>query len=153
VWHVRLELRNVVANYPFEKSHRFAGILLNSGHRDNSRLSCGVGRRSSGLMPDLVGSPALARDCCAKLVKDPSLLSRPAGSRSATADTALPVARAFRNVALRNLLRDPNWLLGNGFRRSRCWLGYHSRVGNRLRNIDRFRAGLMSTNQQRSLPK
>src|SRR5262245_14268793 len=85
------------------------------------------------LLPDLVGSPAL----------------RPAGSRSATADTALPVARAFRNVALRNLLRDPNWLLGNGFRRSRCWLGYHSRVGNRLRNIDRFRAGLMSTNHAR----
>jgi hypothetical protein len=26
--HVRLELRNVVANYPFERSHRFAGIQL-----------------------------------------------------------------------------------------------------------------------------
>jgi len=24
--HVGLELRNVVANYPFERSHRFAGI-------------------------------------------------------------------------------------------------------------------------------
>ena len=41
--HVRLELRNVVANYPFERSHRFAGIQPNSGHRDYSRLSCGVG--------------------------------------------------------------------------------------------------------------
>jgi hypothetical protein len=59
--HVRLELRNVVANYPFERSHGFAGIQPNSGHGDNSRLSCGVRRRSSGLMPDLVGSPALAR--------------------------------------------------------------------------------------------
>jgi hypothetical protein len=45
-------------------------------------------------------------------------------------------------VALGNLLRDPNWLLGSGFCRSRCWLGYY----NRLRNIDGFRAGLMSTN-------
>ena len=28
------DLRNVVANYPFERSHRFAGIQPNSGHRD-----------------------------------------------------------------------------------------------------------------------
>jgi len=28
------DLRNVVANYPFEKSLRFAGIQPNSGHRD-----------------------------------------------------------------------------------------------------------------------
>src|SRR5260221_11594814 len=41
--HVRLDLRNVVANYPFEKSLRFAGIQPNSGHRDYSRLSCGDG--------------------------------------------------------------------------------------------------------------
>jgi hypothetical protein len=40
--HVRLELRNVGANYPFETAHRFAGIQPNSGHRDYSRLSCGV---------------------------------------------------------------------------------------------------------------
>jgi hypothetical protein len=40
---VGLELRNVGANYPFERSHRFAGIQPNSGHRDYSRLSCGVG--------------------------------------------------------------------------------------------------------------
>src|SRR6266487_2388083 len=44
---------------------------------------------------------------------------------------------------------DPNWLLGGGFRRSRCWLGYHNRIGNRLRNIYGFRAGLMSTNHAR----
>jgi hypothetical protein len=37
-----LELRNVVAKYPFERSHRFPGIQPNSGHRDYSRLSCGV---------------------------------------------------------------------------------------------------------------
>ena len=38
--HVRLELRNVVANYPFERSHRFPEIQPNSGHGDYSRLSC-----------------------------------------------------------------------------------------------------------------
>jgi hypothetical protein len=36
------DLRNVAANYPFERSHRFAGIPPNSGHRDYSRLSCGT---------------------------------------------------------------------------------------------------------------
>ena len=50
---------------------------------------------------------------------------------------------------LRNLLRSPNWLLGSWFRRSGYWLGYHNRVGDRLRNVDRFRAGLMSTNHVR----
>ena len=42
------DLRNVVANYPFESSCRFPGIQPNSGHRDYSRLSCAVGIRSSG---------------------------------------------------------------------------------------------------------
>src|SRR4029077_12092012 len=37
--HVRLELRNVDTNYPFERSHRFAGIQPNSGFGDYSRLS------------------------------------------------------------------------------------------------------------------
>ena len=37
--HVKLELRNVVANYPFERSHRFAGIQPNLGHRDYSRAA------------------------------------------------------------------------------------------------------------------
>ena len=46
-----LELRNVVANYPFERSNRFPGIQPNSGRRDCSRLSCHGGRRSSGLVP------------------------------------------------------------------------------------------------------
>src|SRR5438132_1524823 len=41
--HVRFELRNVAANYPFERSHRFAEIQPNSGFGDYSRLSCGVG--------------------------------------------------------------------------------------------------------------
>jgi hypothetical protein len=48
---VGLELRNVGANYPFERSHRFAGIQPNSGHRDYSRLSCGVGETQLEPMP------------------------------------------------------------------------------------------------------
>src|SRR5215472_15417518 len=36
--HVGLELRNVVANYAFEKSRRFAGNQPNSGHGGHSRL-------------------------------------------------------------------------------------------------------------------
>src|SRR5436190_10836627 len=43
-----LELRNVDANYLFERSHRFAGIQPNSGFGDYSRLSCVAGIRSSG---------------------------------------------------------------------------------------------------------
>ena len=43
--HVGLELRNVDANYPFERTHRFAGIQPNSGHGDHSRLSCSAGIR------------------------------------------------------------------------------------------------------------
>jgi hypothetical protein len=46
--HVGLELRNVDANYPFERSHRFAGIQPNSGQGDHSRLSCGVGDTQLG---------------------------------------------------------------------------------------------------------
>src|SRR5258707_14170339 len=49
----------------------------------------------------------------------------------------------------RQFLQSLNWLLGSGFCRSRCWLGYHNRIRNRLRNIDGFRAGLMSTNHAR----
>jgi hypothetical protein len=40
--HVRLELRNVVANYPFESSRGFPRSEPNSGHGDHSRLSCGL---------------------------------------------------------------------------------------------------------------
>jgi hypothetical protein len=42
------ELRNVDANYLFERSHRFAGIQPNSGFGDYSRLSCGVGDTQLG---------------------------------------------------------------------------------------------------------
>ena len=46
--HVGLELRNVVAKNRLEKSHRFPGNQPNSGHRDDSRLSCGVGDTQLG---------------------------------------------------------------------------------------------------------
>jgi hypothetical protein len=46
--HVRLELRNVAANYPFERSRRFPRTLANSSPRDYSRLSCGGGETQLG---------------------------------------------------------------------------------------------------------
>jgi hypothetical protein len=46
--HVRFELRNVAANYPFERSHKFPEIQPNSGRRDYSRLSCGVAETQLG---------------------------------------------------------------------------------------------------------
>jgi len=49
--HVRLELRNVVANYPFESSRGFPGSAPNSGHGDHSRLSCSAGDKQLGASP------------------------------------------------------------------------------------------------------
>jgi len=46
--HVRFELRNVVTNYPFEKSRRFAGNQPNFGHGDHSRSRCGAGDTQLG---------------------------------------------------------------------------------------------------------
>jgi hypothetical protein len=45
---VRFELRNVVANYPFESSRGFPGSEPNSGHGDRSRLSCSAGDTQLG---------------------------------------------------------------------------------------------------------
>src|SRR5436309_8512170 len=42
------DLRNVDANYLFERLHRFAGIQPNSGFGDYSRLSCGAGDTQLG---------------------------------------------------------------------------------------------------------
>ena len=46
--HVRLELKNVSAKYPFERSRRFPEIQANSGNADRSRLSCEVGDTQLG---------------------------------------------------------------------------------------------------------
>src|SRR5262249_23370832 len=42
------ELRNVEANYPFERSRGFPGSEPNSGHGDHSRLSCSAGDTQLG---------------------------------------------------------------------------------------------------------
>jgi hypothetical protein len=64
------DLRNVVANYPFERSHRFPVIEPNSGRRDYSRFELRRGdtqlgpsaRISAGVPPgspyDALASPA-----------------------------------------------------------------------------------------------
>ena len=46
--HVRFELRNVEANYPFESSRGFPGSEPNSGPGDQSRLSCNAGDTQLG---------------------------------------------------------------------------------------------------------
>src|SRR6266566_5532720 len=46
--HVRFELRNVVANYPFESSRGFPRSAPNFGHGDYSRLSCSAGDTQLG---------------------------------------------------------------------------------------------------------
>jgi hypothetical protein len=68
-----LELRNVVANYLFERSHRFTGIQPNSGFGDYSGLSAALGIRSSGVAEQ---TPALSA-------------TTPVSSRFRTALTAL----------------------------------------------------------------
>src|SRR5207245_1080441 len=45
------DLRNVVANYPFESSRGFPGSAPNSGHGDHSRLSCSAGDKQLGASP------------------------------------------------------------------------------------------------------
>jgi hypothetical protein len=54
------DLRNVVAKYPFERSHRFPEIQPNSRDGDYSRLSCGV--RETQLRPNArISAGMLAR--------------------------------------------------------------------------------------------
>src|SRR5215204_1572652 len=68
---VGLELRNVVAKYRLERSHGFPGIRPNPGHRDYSRLSCGVwetqlepnARMSAGMLAPGVGRSLKAGNC------------------------------------------------------------------------------------------
>jgi hypothetical protein len=55
------DLRNVDANYLFERSHRFAGIQPNSGFGDYSRLSCGVGDTQLGRRPGFPAGAAICR--------------------------------------------------------------------------------------------
>lgn len=74
---------------------------------------------------------------------------RPRSLYAPTASIGCPLRSPLQATRAGHPLRDPNWLLGGGFCRSRWWLRYHYRIGNRLRNIDGFRAGLMGTNHAR----
>src|SRR6266542_325753 len=61
---VGLELRNVGANYPFEKSRRFPAIQPNLVTGDGSRLSCGVADTAildPRLYPLVIGSGCATR--------------------------------------------------------------------------------------------
>src|SRR5262249_30832015 len=71
--HVRLEFRNVVTKYPFERSHRFPLIQPNSGHRDYSRSSCDGGRRSSALVPASRQNACAGRNCRDFLPANPAI--------------------------------------------------------------------------------
>ena len=59
------------------------------------------------------------------------------GEHTYTLEPSLQPKRARLRTS-GNLLWSPSWLLGSRFRRSRCWLGYHNRIGNGFRNIDGF---------------
>ena len=78
-WGGRIELRNVVAKYSFERSHRFPRIKPNSRHRDYSRLSCveaehAVSHRHDPLHPPPLLEPeihvhlAVHRHRCGKIL-------------------------------------------------------------------------------------
>src|SRR5258708_38407717 len=68
------DLRNVAANYLFERSYGFPGILPNSGPRDCSRLSCGVEEMQPGQCQDLGG--VLAPDVGHRAAMRPQELPR-----------------------------------------------------------------------------
>jgi hypothetical protein len=109
--HVRFELRNVVANYPFEKSRRFAGNQPNSGHGDHSRLSCGVTETTNGCglpssAPKLPNRSSLYLDC----ETDRTACWRNSiGSRSpCCASSMIFLARASATGPLRSTRNVPN---------------------------------------------
>jgi hypothetical protein len=68
--HVRFELRNVVANYPFEKSRRFGGIQPNFGHGDHSRLSAVRRVRSSGPVARISAGVLRPSICIAEMMRE-----------------------------------------------------------------------------------
>ena len=113
--HVGLELRNVDANYPFERSHRFPLIEPNSGFGDYSCLSCGVGDTQ------LRRRPGSRRGCTSRAraaSQDPSriparettrVLSCSAGDKQLGAGFCRDLQQAFRpykNREHRSVSRD-----------------------------------------------
>jgi hypothetical protein len=73
-----------MANYPFERSHRFSVIEPNSGRRDYSRSSCDGGRRSSGLAPG--SQQQLARPLVNRIA---AIFSRSRDDPAATAESSI----------------------------------------------------------------
>src|SRR5262245_36909070 len=57
------DLRNVVANYPFERSHRFAGIQPNPDLIDHSRLNCGEDEHLASFLRDKIISQLQSHKC------------------------------------------------------------------------------------------
>src|SRR5258708_32094656 len=56
------DLRNVVANYR-ERPRRFPRFQPSSGHRDQSRLSCGAGDTHTGLVLRMIHHPFRPGEC------------------------------------------------------------------------------------------
>jgi hypothetical protein len=86
--HVGLELRNVVANYPFESSRGFPRSEPNFGRVDHSRLSCRAGHTQLGER------------------QAPSPASKYAPCRTRASRTRITIARAQREEGLRVRLRE-----------------------------------------------
>ena len=101
--HVRFELRNVVANYPFESSREFSRSEPNSGHGDHSRLSCSAGdtQLGAGFCRDLQQAlrTAVGHDSASPRRRDLAAISfvqkmiRPAAKPATIAQFALDFPR------------------------------------------------------------
>jgi hypothetical protein len=89
--HVRLELKNVGANYPFERSRRFRGIKANSADRDYSPLSCGGGEMQ-------LGPSAIAVGLHCRRWRDFARIQRQQGNKlvgSGAGEPALPLGQGI----------------------------------------------------------
>jgi hypothetical protein len=63
-----------------------------------------------------------------------SKIARPLLSPQCKSVKPTPMRPTITAATAAKKVREPspdlNWLLGSGFCRSRCWLGYHNRIGN-----------------------
>ena len=120
--HVRLELRNVVANYPFERSHRFPVIQPNSGRRDYSRSSRDGGRRRAGLVPCILagclrgvgrrGASPSWQELPRSATPIAKIGSKGPRDRAARTCRSLTLRSAFRRIAFVPLYRRKALLAG-----------------------------------------
>jgi hypothetical protein len=102
--HVRFELRNVDANYLFERSHRFPRSAPNFGHGDHSPLSCGAGHTQLG-----AGFAGIQQARCADVGHRSASPRRPELAlrcgRPGSSKYSGPCHRPFRDV-IRPSMRD-----------------------------------------------